>query len=39
VLEGMQRWLADNGVGDVNDIIGCALPAPAPAALAVAARA
>lgn len=39
VLEGMERWLVENGVADVNDIVGCALPVPAAAPLAVAARA
>lgn len=29
VIEGMEAWLGANGVGDVNEIIGCALPAPA----------
>ena len=26
VLEGIERWLDDHGVKDVNEIIGCALP-------------
>ncbi len=29
VLDGLTRWLADNNVSDVNEIIGCALPEPA----------
>lgn len=29
VIEGVEAWLGANGVGDVNEIIGCALPAPA----------
>ena len=29
VLDGLTRWLADNRVEDVNEIIGCALPQPA----------
>lgn len=29
VIEGIEAWLGANGVGDVNEIIGCALPAPA----------
>jgi dihydroorotate dehydrogenase (NAD+) catalytic subunit len=28
VLDGMTAWLAANGVGDVNEIIGCARPRP-----------
>jgi hypothetical protein len=27
VLEGLERWLEENGVCDVREIIGCALPA------------
>lgn len=26
VIDGLERWLVTNGVSDVNDIIGCALP-------------
>ena len=26
VIEGIEGWLTANGVADVNDIIGCALP-------------
>jgi dihydroorotate dehydrogenase (NAD+) catalytic subunit len=26
VLEGLEEWLRCNGVGDVREIIGCALP-------------
>lgn len=26
VLEGMERWLTANGIEDVNELIGCALP-------------
>ena len=29
VIEGIEAWLGANGVEDVNEIIGCALPAPA----------
>jgi dihydroorotate dehydrogenase (NAD+) catalytic subunit len=29
VLEGLERWLADNDVEDVSEIIGCASPVPA----------
>ena len=29
VIEGVEAWLGANGVEDVNEIIGCALPAPA----------
>lgn len=32
VLEGIEAWLAREGVEDVNEIIGCALPQPAPVA-------
>lgn len=28
VLDGLTAWLAENGVEDVNEIIGCALPQP-----------
>ena len=28
VLEGLERWLIENGVSDVHEIIGCALPQP-----------
>lgn len=26
VIEGMERWMTDNAVGDVQELIGCALP-------------
>jgi dihydroorotate dehydrogenase (NAD+) catalytic subunit len=26
VLEGLERWLRDNGIEDVREIVGCALP-------------
>jgi len=26
VIEGMERWMATNGIEDVNELIGCALP-------------
>lgn len=38
VVEGMEAWMCANGVNDVREIIGCALPAPAPAPLAVGDR-
>jgi len=29
VLEGLETWLTANGINDVNEIVGCALPQPA----------
>ena len=29
VIEGLESWMCANGIEDVNDIIGCALPEPA----------
>ncbi|GAB4326594.1 MAG: dihydroorotate dehydrogenase [Dehalococcoidia bacterium] len=31
VIEGLELWLAEHGVEDVHEIIGCALPEPVPA--------
>jgi dihydroorotate dehydrogenase (NAD+) catalytic subunit len=31
VLEGLEAWLTANGIEDVNEVIGCALPLPVPA--------
>lgn len=34
VLEGLERWLTTEGIGDVNEIIGCARPREAAAPIA-----
>lgn len=33
VIEGIEAWCAANGVEDIHEVIGCALPQPAPAAV------